>query len=62
MGGGRERELDVVQAQFEEEAKLGAMVEVSLDGARARYGDRLVLASLGALEKKDGAWHIPRDS
>ena len=52
---------DIVQTQFQEEAKLGAMVELPLSEARERFGDRLVLACLGAIEKKDGACRVTHD-
>ena len=50
-----------VQKQFLEEAALGAMVEVSLEEALAEYGDRLALASLGAIEKRDGTYRVVHD-
>ena len=52
---------DIAQTQCQEEAKLGAMVELPLSEARERFGDRLVLASLGAIEKKDGTYRVIHD-
>lgn len=50
-----------VQQQFEDEAKLGAMERLSLEEARAKCGDRLAVASLGAIEKKNGAIRVIHD-
>ena len=47
----------VVQEQFVEESKLGAMVEMRWEEARERFPD-LVVASLGAIEKKDGSYRV----
>ncbi|CAE7483812.1 unnamed protein product [Symbiodinium necroappetens] len=51
---------DEVQAQFEREAALGAMYETSIEQARADLGE-LSLASLGAIEKKDGSYRVLHD-
>ena len=51
---------DEVQAQFEKEAALGAMYETSVEQARADLGE-LSLASLGAIEKKDGSYRVLHD-
>ena len=48
---------DEVQAQFEREAALGAMYETSVEQARADLSE-LSLASLGAIEKKDGSYRV----
>ena len=37
------------------------MVEVTTAEARAQFGKQLAVASLGALEKKDGAYRVVRD-
>lgn len=50
-----------VQQQFWEEKKLGAMGQYSLEEARAKFGDRLAVASLGAIEKKNGTIRIIHD-
>jgi hypothetical protein len=41
----------VLEKQFEAEEELGAMVRMDLQEAQSRYGDRLRLASLGAIYK-----------
>ena len=50
-----------VQQQFQAEAALGAMVEVTTAEARAQFGKQLAVASLGALEKKDGSYRVVHD-
>ena len=50
-----------VQAQFVAEAELGAMMEVTCEAAIAKYGERLAVASLGAIEKKDGTYRVVHD-
>ena len=50
-----------VQSQFQEEEKLGAMVEMDVSEAKARYGNRLAVASLGAIEKKNGTYRVVHD-
>jgi len=50
-----------VQSQFQEEEKLGAMVEMDVSEAKARYGNRLAIASLGAIEKKNGTYRVVHD-
>lgn len=50
----------LVQKQFEAEAALGCMVEVPLEDAKRKFGDRLALASLGAISKKDGSVRVAR--
>ena len=52
---------DVVQQQFEAEAELGAMQELPADVAHARYGRNFAVASLGAIEKKDGSYRVIHD-
>jgi hypothetical protein len=49
-----------VQEQFLAEAKLGAMVEMRRVDAEKRF-DNLVIASLGAIEKKDGTYRAIHD-
>ena len=51
----------IVQQQFEAEAELGAMQELPADKARARYGRNFAVASLGAIEKKDGSHGVIHD-
>ena len=51
----------IVQKQFEAEAALGCMVEVPLEDAKRKFGDRLALASLGAISKKDGSVRVIHD-
>ncbi|CAE7173456.1 unnamed protein product [Symbiodinium pilosum] len=50
-----------VQKQFQVEASLGAMVEMEEGEARQNFGERLAVASLGAIEKKDGACRVVHD-
>ena len=51
----------VVEKQFEAEEELGAMVRSDLQDAQSRYGDRLRLASLGAIQKSDDSFRIIHD-
>ena len=51
----------VVQAQFEKEAKLGAMIEITVAEAEQEWGS-ISVASLGALEKKDGSFRVIHDA
>ena len=50
-----------VQAQFVAEAELGAMMEVTCEAAISKYGKRLAVACLGAIEKKDWTYRVVRD-
>ena len=50
-----------VHQQFLEEEKLGAMIEVPLEEAQREYGQQLAVASLGAIEKKGGAYRVVHD-
>ena len=54
------QQASVVQEQFVEESRLGAMVEMRWEEARERFPD-LVVASLGAIEKKDGSYRVIHD-
>ena len=47
-----EPHLDKVRALFKEEASLGWMVEMPIQEAKAKYGDRLAVAALGVVEEK----------
>ena len=51
----------LLQRQFEAEAALGCLVEVPLEDAKRKFGDRLALASLGAISKKDGSVPVIHD-
>ena len=51
----------VVQRQFEEEEKLGAMLQLDLAEAHARFGEQIAVASLGAIEKKNGTFRVVHD-
>ena len=42
---------DVLRKLFEEDEKEGMMVKITLGEATSRYGDHLVLAALGAIQK-----------
>ena len=46
----------MVQQQFLAEAERGAMAEMSLESAKATFGRDLAVASLDAIEKKDGSY------
>ena len=48
-------------AQFEKEAELGAMREMTLETAEKQLGG-VKLASLGAIEKKDGSFRVIHDA
>ena len=52
---------EMVQRQFLAEAELGAMEEMSLESAKAKFGKDLAVASLGAIEKKDGSYRVVHD-
>ena len=51
----------LVQKQFETEAAMGCMIEMPLSEAKQKFGDRLALASLGAIGKKDGSVRVIHD-
>lgn len=51
----------LVQKQFEAEAALGCMLEMPMDDAKQKFGERLALASLGAISKKDGSVRVIHD-
>ena len=51
-----------VQRQFRKEEALGAMVEMDEGAARERYGDRLRVAALAALEKSDHSFRVVHDA
>ena len=50
-----------VQTQFEIEVELGAMYETDLDVAGRELGE-VSVASLGAIEKKDGSYRVIHDA
>ncbi|CAE7746198.1 unnamed protein product, partial [Symbiodinium necroappetens] len=50
-----------VQQQFLAEAEEEAMIEVPTAEALASYGSKLSVASLGAIEKKDGSCRVVHD-
>ncbi|CAE7227317.1 unnamed protein product [Symbiodinium natans] len=50
-----------VQKQFEIEAELGAMYETDLEAACRELGE-VSVASLGAIEKKDGSYRVTHDA
>ena len=56
----KQRALEV-QQQFLAEVEEEAMVEVPLSEAAASYGPKLSVASLGAIEKKDGSYRVVHD-
>ena len=50
-----------VQQQFLAEAEEEAMIEVPTAEALVSYGSKLSVASLGAIEKKDGSYRVVHD-
>ena len=50
-----------VQQQFLKEAEEEAMIEMPVLHSRALYGADLSVASLGAIEKKDGTYRVVHD-
>ena len=50
----------VIQEPFKNEAESGAMIEIGLGEARAKF-DNLAVASLGKIEKKDGSYRVIHD-
>ena len=52
---------DVLEQQFEEEEKLGAMVKMPQVAAQDRYGAGLRIASLGAIQKADNSFRVIHD-
>ena len=50
-----------IKAQFEEEAKEGRMVRMSVDEARRKFGSRLRVAPLAALENNDSTLRVLHD-
>ena len=53
----REHELKI-EEQFAKEGFLGAMIELPLEEARARYGATLSVASLGAIPEADDSARV----
>ena len=51
-----------IEVQFQEEEKLGFMFPLSEKEARRRYGDRMRVASLGAIPKEDGRVRVIFDA
>ena len=51
----------IVQKQFRAEEEKGAMIEIEEDAARRKYGARLRVAALAALEKSDNSFRIVHD-
>ncbi|CAL1155276.1 unnamed protein product [Cladocopium goreaui] len=50
-----------IEAQFVEEAKLGAMVKMEVEEASRIYGENLRVASLGAIRKADDSFRVVHD-
>ena len=58
-----EAAADTLERQFQEEAGMGMMVEMSEVEAASLYpGDRLRIASLGAIEKDDDTFRVVHDA
>eukprot|EP00435_Cladocopium_sp_Y103_P069710 s303_g33.t2 len=51
-----------IQLQFRQEELKGAMVELEEEEARRRYGGRLRVAALAALEKSDRSFRVVHDA
>ena len=56
------QQAKVAQEQFEGEARLGAMLEMPMSEAVEKFGKSLAIASLGALEKRDGSYRVIHDA
>ena len=54
-------QLSQIEAQFREEAELGAMREVDEADARAEFGDDLLIAAIGAIDKGDTTFRVIHD-
>ena len=52
----------IVEAQFAQEAELGAMLKIDARKAKEEYGADLAVASLGSLEKRDGSYRVVHDA
>ena len=52
---------DQIEEQFRKEVALGAMVEMTLEDARAEFGGALSVASLGAIPKSDDTVRVVHD-
>ena len=50
--------VDEIEKQFKEEEAEGLMIEVEDGEARREYGDKLVVAALGALQKSDTSFRV----
>jgi len=53
--------VPAVRKQFEEEAALGMMIRLPLEGAKAEWADNLHVAPLAALAKSDDSFRILHD-
>ena len=58
---GAAENADVIEAQFEDEAKVGAMLKMELEEASRIYGAQLRVASLGAIQKADESFRVVHD-
>ena len=56
-----EANADVIERQFLAEEKLGAMLQLPMAEAAEHYGDRLRIASLGAIRKGDDSFRVTHD-
>lgn len=52
---------DIIRDNFEDQVNAGMMVKTTYSEARAEFGGRLRVASLGALEQKAGEFRIVHD-
>ena len=50
-----------IETQFRVEAELGAMREVEEEAARAEYGEDLLVAAIGAIDKGDTTFRVIHD-
>ena len=48
-------------ANLRKRKKLGAMLQLDFAEAQARFGEQLAVASLGAIEKKNGTFRVVHD-
>ena len=52
----------ILKEQFEAEVQRGYMLKTNVGTARRRWGDKLTIAALGAIEKSDDSFRIIFDA
>ena len=53
---------EAIRAHFIEEMNQGAMVKMTRREPESKYGDRLLIAGLGAIEKNDASFRVIHDA